>query len=330
MTYKAVTVVEKEKAQLLEQEAEDKPLAPDEVMGKTLVSLISPGTELHSNYQGAWFPQQPGYAGVFEVEQVGEEVADLRAGDVCLCTGPGGIGGHRSMQRAPRKACVKLPDGLEAKIAVHARLMSVSMTTLTTTQARPAEKVLITGLGPIGHLAAQMFQLCGYRVIAVDPIADRRKLAADKGVETVLESVPLEDKELRADLATVVECSGHEQAVIDGCKAVRKGGEVVQIGVPWQPHTDATAQELMTRVYRGFLTYRSGSEWEIPRYEFEPFRTGCIFNNLDMALQWLAEGKVNVDGLYEVRSPEDPDATYQDLLNRRVDALSVLFDWSQV
>lgn len=49
-----------------------------------------------------------------------------------------------------------MPDGLASETAVIARLMSVSMTTLMTTKARPGDRVVITGAGPVGFLAAHL------------------------------------------------------------------------------------------------------------------------------------------------------------------------------
>ena len=67
--------------------------------GRTLATLISAGTELAGAYQGSTFPKYPGYAAVFEVEEVGSEVQHLHPGDLAYCSGP-----HRSFQRAEASA----------------------------------------------------------------------------------------------------------------------------------------------------------------------------------------------------------------------------------
>lgn len=56
-----------------------------------------------------------------------------------------------------------MPDGLASETAVIARLMSVSMTTLMTTKARPGDRVVITGAGPVGfaaHLSGLAATVC--------------------------------------------------------------------------------------------------------------------------------------------------------------------------
>ncbi|NBC10614.1 MAG: hypothetical protein GVY24_02630 [Planctomycetes bacterium] len=67
-------------AALVDEPRDDTPLAPEEVTARTLVSLISPGTEINSQYLGETFPAYPGYAAVMRVEQLGEAVDDLHVG----------------------------------------------------------------------------------------------------------------------------------------------------------------------------------------------------------------------------------------------------------
>lgn len=323
-----VTFTAPRQAELKELAPDDRPLGPDELSGRTIASLISPGTEIGGGYLEGSYPSQPGYAAIFRVEAIGPDVTDVRPGDVVFCTGPAGIGGHRSRQRCPRIAALPAPAGLAPEAAVHARLMGVSMSTLTTTRARPPEKVLVTGLGPVGNLAAQAFRACGYEVIAVEPVEARRTLAQQKGIERVFASVPLADKDLLDGVALALECSGHEQAALDACRAVRKGGEVVIVGVPRKRRTELYAFDLLERIFRGYVTVRSGWEWEVPRHGAD-FRAGSVFGNLAAALRWLADGRVRADGLYQKVSPRHAQQAYQDLLNQAAAGLTVVFDWTE-
>jgi threonine dehydrogenase-like Zn-dependent dehydrogenase len=298
-------------------------LGPDEVEGPTLVTLVSPGTEL-AVYQGLHaatrFPCGTGYAAIFRVESVGSDVKGLRPGDMAFC-----MGNHRSHQRARAADALQVPEGLAPEVAVFARLMGVSMSTLTTTAARPPETVLVTGLGLVGHLAAQVFAACGYDVIGVDPAEPRRRAAERRGPSRVLAAV---DPSLAGRVALCVECSGHEAAVLDACCVVRKGGEVVLVGVPWTKRTDIDAHAVLYEVFHRYVHLRSGWEWEVPRHP-QDFRTGSIAGNLAGALRWLAQGRMNVDGLADVRRPEDAPQAYASLLGAPGERLSVLFDWTQ-
>jgi threonine dehydrogenase-like Zn-dependent dehydrogenase len=318
----AVTITARERAELLEVEPDARPLGPREVAGRTLATLVSAGTELAGTYLGTGFPRVPGYAAVFEVEMLGSEVESIAAGDRLFCMGP-----HRSYQRVTQENALPVPAELAPEAAVFARMMSVSMSTLTSTTARPPAPVLVMGLGLVGHLAAQLFAACGYEVTACDPAAARREIAAQAGIRRVLPAPPLDDPTFAGQVALVLECSGHEQAALDGCRAVRKRGEVVLVGTPWQRRTDLSAHELLHLVFHRYVILRSGWEWQLPLQPAE-FRRNSILGNLAAALRWLAEGRVRVDGLYRTVSPRDAQQVYQDLLHQRHERLAAVFDWT--
>ncbi|HZO89774.1 MAG TPA: zinc-binding alcohol dehydrogenase [Chthonomonadaceae bacterium] len=317
----AVTVTAREQAELLPIERDPNPLGPHEVAGRTLATLISAGTELASCYQGTRFPAVPGYAAVFEVEAVGSEVATLRPGDRAFCLGP-----HRSFQRVAEENALPLPEGLAPEVAVFARLMGVGMSTLTTTTARPPQKVVVTGLGLVGHLAAKIFASCGYEVLACDPSEARREMARQSGLPTVLSAVPLDDPAIAGKVALVLECSGHEAATLAGCRVVQKRGEVALVGCPWRRQTDLTAHELLDVIFHNYVVLRSGWEWELPLHPTD-FRTNSIYGNYRAALRWLAEGRIGVEGLYALVPPREAQRAYQDLLHQRAERLAVVFDW---
>jgi threonine dehydrogenase-like Zn-dependent dehydrogenase len=309
---------------------QDAPLGSAEVRGRTLATLISPGTEL------AWadtgnFPLRPGYAAVYEAEELGRDVQGIAHGDKLLC-----MGAHRSTQQFDRRYVLKLPDGMAPETAVLARLMGVSMTTLMTTAARPGDKVVVTGAGPVGYLAAHLCRIAGYEVVVVEPDPRRSAQARMSGL-SVLPKMPVDDAGFAGKVALVIDCSGHEGAVLDGCKVVRKKGEVVLVGVPWKAHTGMLAHEILHAVFFGFVNLRSGWEWEVPivgrDFVWEELYEG--YNNaqhttmagLAKALIWLARGHVPLAGLVRMFSPADPAAVYGRLLEREVAEPFAVLDW---
>lgn len=319
----AITITRREYAELLTCDPVETPAAGN-VAGPTIASLISAGTELGFFYQGTHFSVRPGYASVFRIEKVGEGVEGLSVGDVVLA-----MGEHRSYQEHPAADVWPVPAGLSAFDATFARLMGVSMSTLTTATARPPDRVAVAGLGPVGNLAAQIFQSCGYRVLAFDPDAARRELAQRTGVADVRAAAPLDDPAWVGEVALVLECSGHEQAALDACRLVRKRGEVVLVGVPWHRRTELSAYELLHAVFHRYAVVRSGWEWELPRRPAD-FRTGNIEGNITAALEWLRSGRVRVADSYALYSPQDCQQAYQALLNAREKSLAVVFDWSRL
>lgn len=307
-------------------------LQPDEIRGRTLCTLISQGTEI-GWANGETFPIRPGYAAVFEVTAVGAAVRGITPGMLRFA-----MGAHRATQTHLAQHTLPLPQGLDPQMAVVARLMGVSMSTLMTTQARPGDAVVITGAGPVGLLAAHLFRIGGYRVTLVDPDPLRRAQAGHSGLTDCRAAMPLEDPMLRGQVALVVDCSGHEAAVREGCQMVRPRGEVVLVGVPWRKLTDLSAHDLLGLVFFNLVTLRSGWEWELPVqgrcFQWETLLEGynnaphSILGGFARAMDWLAEGRIPLAGLVHVARPEDPAQLYADIMARRIAAPFIVLDWT--
>lgn len=294
----------------------------EEIAGPAIASAISPGTEIGFAFSGnrpQALPACPGYAMVFRVERAGVD-SGFTAGDLAFC-----MANHRSWIRLPGAAAWKVPAGLDPADATLARLAAVSWSTLVTTAARPPEGVAVTGLGVVGHFAAQVFNAAGYRVVAADPVAARRELLTDLGIE-LRERLPLDEPEWQDRVDLVVECSGHEAAVLDGCRLVRKGGEVAMVGVPWTKRSDLDAHALLELVFHRYVHLRSGWEWQVP-HQVGEFRHGAIRSNIAGALDWLARGRLRSTGCYELVDPRQPQAVYQKLMAPGA-TLTAVYDWS--
>jgi threonine dehydrogenase-like Zn-dependent dehydrogenase len=297
-----------------------------EIDGHAVCSAVSPGTEINWAFAPTADPKHapayPGYAMVFRVERVGSGVKKVKAGDLAYCSG-----NHRSFVRQQEAHVLRVPDGLAPETAVFTRLMGVSMSTVTTTTSRPPGVVAVTGLGIVGNLAAQIFNACGYRVLACDPVAARRGLLDGLGI-TTLAALPVESAEYKERVEMVVDCSGHEAAVLDACKLVRRRGEVVLLGVPWTPRTSLSAHAILTTIFHRFVVLRSGWEWELAMTPTE-FRTGSIVANLECGLDWLKKERIRVGHLYEKASPADAQTVYSNLMSQKSSALTYVFDWSR-
>jgi len=322
VTSKDVSIVGFKAAALVQRELPE--LEVKEVRGKTLCSLVSPGTEITGDYLGASFPKFPGYSAIFQVEELGSEVEGIAKGMTLFCPGS-----HRSVQQVAMDRVVPVPPNLKPEVAVLARLMGVTLTTLMTTVARPGDSVLVIGAGPIGFLAAQTFKQAGYDVGVVEPHSVRRDAVKSSGINRVYESVPVDDADIQGKVALVLECSGNEQAAIQGCRIVRKRGEVVLVGVPWQKRTDATAFDLMSAVFLNYAVLRSGWEWELPWTQKDDFRPWSVMEGFSRCLRWLSEGRIRHEGLVATWKPEDCETLYRQLSESRCQGLFQVFDWRQ-
>ena len=129
MRIQRITMSAPRQAALEEADLSEASLAPTEVLLRTQVSAISPGTEL-AYYAGDRtlghrsdpYPFYPGYAAVGEVLAAGDE-APVRVGDLVLAQTP-----HQSAARfdSRQRLCVRVPEGVAPESATLARLAQVA------------------------------------------------------------------------------------------------------------------------------------------------------------------------------------------------------------
>lgn len=121
----------------------------------------------------------------------------------------------------------RAPDGLTAEQAAMAEPVSVGVWACRKANVTPADRVLVTGAGPIGLFAAQVARACGSRRVVVSDVSEfRREIAARLGFETHPAGESTTD-----EFDVLLECSGAGQAVAGGMAALARAGRAVLIGM---------------------------------------------------------------------------------------------------
>ncbi|MFA1611876.1 zinc-dependent alcohol dehydrogenase [Halobellus rubicundus] len=218
--------------------------APDEICVETRVSAVSAGTELLI-YRGEAptdlpadetldtlegdlsFPLRYGYAAVGDVVAVGEAVDDHWADRTVFAFNP-----HETRFSVPTDLAVPLPDGVDAEEM--ALFPSVETATSLVLDGRPriGEDVVVFGAGVVGLCTiAVLASFPLGRLIAVEPIPERRARARDFGADVAVPPAEFDgaldadaDRE-GADL--VYELSGRPATLDDAVDAVGYDGRVV-------------------------------------------------------------------------------------------------------
>lgn len=92
---------------------------------------------------------------------------------------------------------------------------------------QPGHRVLVTGPGAMGQLAAQVSRACGGIVTLAGLPADaaRLRVATDLGIGTTTER-PDEDA-----FDVVIECSGSAQGAATALRSARRGARYIQVGI---------------------------------------------------------------------------------------------------
>lgn len=286
-----------------------------EIAGPTLFTLISPGTELAISAMDRSHPISLGYAAVFQVDEIGPEVEDWSYGDLAFVMGP-----HASRQKATYTDAIRLDPSLDPASATFARIMNISLSALSVARPAVGAMVGVVGLGVVGQLAARVCTAAGFRTSATDRASERLALCRD-GIAAASE-LP------EGSLDPVLECTGHGSSVLSAAGALRVGGELNLVGVPWRSRDETQLHALMELVFHRYLTIRSGWEWQIPWEAAKGDSLPSMRAQLELALSWLADETVVVDDLASVISASEAPQAYDQLRRRRASRLTYLLSWS--
>ncbi|MEI3871513.1 alcohol dehydrogenase catalytic domain-containing protein [Microbacterium sp. CCNWLW41] len=162
-----------------------------------------------------------------------ERCEQCRAGKRNLCElrrsiGSFRDGGFAEQLRVPVLNLHRLPETPgELDGVLSEPLACVAQCLLDPPVVQPGDRVLVTGPGAMGQLAAQVARACGGIVTLAGLPADAERLAvaAELGLGTTTETPPTEAFDV------VVECSGAAPAAAGALRAARRGGRYVQVGI---------------------------------------------------------------------------------------------------
>lgn len=157
-------------------------------------------------------------------------------------------GGHAAYLLAEENTCVRLPDNLSyVDGALVACGFGTAWEALTRMRVNGRDRLLVTGLGPVGLAAAMLGRALGAReVIGVDTSADRRKLAGE---------LNLVDHALASDANTLdgvreltackgcevsIDCSGAAAARLLALQGTRQWGRCAFVGEGNDVHFDVS------------------------------------------------------------------------------------------
>ena len=322
--------------QLRNEEVPAEGLGPTEVLIRNETSMISAGTELarlHGLEPGTTFPVRPGYGSVGRVLARGDQAADVAVGQRVFYAGK-----HASLQRFTHGAnhqwgyLFGVPEELDPVAAAVACMAEIAMTAPECTELALNDTVAVFGLGLVGLLAAQMYQLRGGRVIGVDPVKRRCELARSVGIATVVDAAPRDQVQAVRDLTAgegaqvCVDATGLSAAAVSCVKAAALFGQVVLLGTPRAP-LQGNITEALADIHTNGLVVRGAHMW---RYPVRPDRncrrsvTWMFANTFEL----IRSGKLKVRELVShVVRPEQVGEAYEGLQNKRDEYTGVVIDW---
>jgi L-iditol 2-dehydrogenase len=178
----------------------------------------------------------------------------------------------------------RMPDSMSYEEGALCEPLSVGIWACRRAGLEPGDRVLVTGAGPVGLLAAQAARAFGANSVTVTDIADfRLDMARELGfdVERVGEGTS-------RDFDVLLECSGAPTALADGLWRLRTNGRAAMVGMPKQDVTLALSRLNVNELTIG-LVNRYAHTWPI-------------------AIELISSGRVDVSSLVTHRFPLDETA----------------------
>lgn len=178
----------------------------------------------------------------------------------------------------------RMPDSMSYEEGALCEPLSVGIWACRRAGLEPGDRVLVTGAGPVGLLAAQAARAFGANSVTVTDIADfRLDMARELGfdVERVGEGTS-------RDFDVLLECSGAPTALADALWRLRTNGRAAMVGMPKQDVALALSRLNVNELTIG-LVNRYAHTWPI-------------------AIELISSGRVDVSSLVTHRFPLDETA----------------------
>ncbi|HAF61557.1 MAG TPA: hypothetical protein DCK95_04450 [Anaerolineaceae bacterium] len=340
-------IPEKEKLVFKEENLDPTTIGSNQILIEAETSVISAGTELAAFTalsKGVYkkgsrnaYPWRPGYGLIGRVLEKGNHITRVANGDHIFC-----FGTHASHQfyemdesgQKPFQSAFKIDEDIPAEVAVIARMGLIAITASQISNLLLNSTVAVFGLGTVGNLAAQIFQLHGCCVIGLDPNNNRCAIAKSTGINQVSDTSP-ESQILKvmeftdgkgADIC--VDAVG-DSCVIKNClRSATRYGQVILLGSPRADYK-ANLTEEFNLIHMHSLTLRGALEWHLPAYNADGIKHS-VSSNLDILLNLIRTDQLKVRQLIShIIRPDELLSAYQGLLTRKDKYLSVVIDWSK-
>lgn len=332
---KVICFPEKEEVILIQEELSEE-LDEDEILVETLKSLISPGTELalysgtHVGFKDpdnlwAKYPHYPGYISIGKIIKSGKGAGDLQPGDIVLNSS-----NHCSHAKlkATDPLVIKLPDSVDLDSALFARMAAISVTAPLLADFFLGDKVAVIGLGIVGNLCSQLFQLSGAEVFGIETNSKRIEIAHNAGINRVIkggetsrvkEEILKETEGLGLDV--VVEATGIPELVNQALELVNSLGQVILLGST----RGSVNIDVYTHIHRKGVTVKGAHAHVLDSAKIAGEPNGMRKYILRM-ISLIISDELKVHPLITHRiTPEKIQEAYGWLLSK--EALGIIVDW---
>lgn len=249
---------------------------------------------------------------------------------------------HAEYNWIPVNLCVPVPAGVAAEHAAFATVGAIALQGARRAEVQLGDAACVIGLGLVGQLVVRLLVAAGVRVVGVDVIADRCRLAEKAGA--VLCAAPDADGMVAVQraLSDLTDGRGADHVLLAAgsssngpaeaaARLARDRARVVDIGktkldLPWNAYYD---KELDVRFSRSYGPGRYDDRYELEGIDYPAgYVRWTERRNLACFLDLIAHDDVEVDSLVSAVFPmEEATKVYQQLASGSLTGVGVLLEY---
>lgn len=282
-----------------------------------------------------------GYSLCGVVVEVGRGAEEFAVGDLVAAAG-NEFALHAEVNWVPTNLCVPVPAGVAPEHAAFATVGAVAMQGVRRGEAQLGEMACVIGLGLIGQLAVRLLVASGVRVVGVDTVPERCRMAEAAGAMACAGP----DTEGTAYLEQVVQSAtgglgadhiylaagGDSNGPVElAARLARDRARVVDIGktrldLPWNAYYE---KELDVRFSRSYGPGRYDDRYELEGIDYPAgYVRWTERRNLECFLDLLSTGSLDVASLVSGTRPIAEAAdVYGELSDGTLRGIGFLFEY---
>jgi predicted dehydrogenase/threonine dehydrogenase-like Zn-dependent dehydrogenase len=282
-----------------------------------------------------------GYSLCGVVIEVGAGAEEFKVGQLVAAAG-NEFALHAEYNWIPVNLCAAVPPGVAPEHAAFSTVGAIAMQGVRRGEPQLGETSLVIGLGLIGQLVVRLLVAAGIRVVGLDMIAERCRLAEqagavlcaapdDEGLAAIAASLDELTSGRGADHVFLAAGSSSNAPVETAAKLARDRATVVDIGktkldLPWNAYYD---KELDVRFSRSYGPGRYDDRYELEGVDYPAgYVRWTERRNLECFLDLLARKDLEVGTLASATFPmQDASSVYADLSSGTLKAIGVLLEY---
>ncbi len=282
-----------------------------------------------------------GYSLCGVVAEVGRGAEEFHLGQLVAAAG-NEHALHAEYNWIPVNLCVPVPTGVSPEHAAFATVGAIAMHGVRRTEAQLGDTACVIGLGLVGQLVVRLLIAAGVRVVGLDVVDDRCRLAERAGA--VLCAAPTEEglAAVAAALGELTQGRGADHVLLAAggssngpteaaARLARDRARVVDIGktrldLPWNAYYE---KELDVRFSRSYGPGRYDDGYELGGRDYPAgYVRWTERRNLACFLDLLAHDDVEVGSLISAVYPMTSAATaYEELAAGALSGVAVLLEY---